>query len=89
MRSGCWPAFWLNPGVEYPDGHFSALPWPPEIDIFEFFVWQHRTRPKIMECNVRVNGTQLILESTLQRIFTCSHSTGARICPVGIWMGGK
>jgi Glycosyl hydrolases family 16 len=53
---GAWPAFWLNPGVEYPDGHFSALPWPPEIDIFEFFVWQHRTRPMIMECNVQVDG---------------------------------
>ena len=53
---GVWPAFWLNPGVEYPDGQFSVLPWPPEIDIFEFFVWQHRTRPEIMECNVQVNG---------------------------------
>ncbi len=53
---GVWPAFWLNPGVEYPDGHFSALPWPPEIDIFEFFVWQGRTRPTIMESNVQVNG---------------------------------
>ncbi len=53
---GVWPAFWLNPGVEYPDGTFSALPWPPEIDIFEFYVWQGRTRPTIMECNVQVNG---------------------------------
>ncbi len=53
---GVWPAFWLNPGVENPSGTFSALPWPPEIDIFEFFVWQHRTRPQIMECHVQVNG---------------------------------
>jgi hypothetical protein len=53
---GVWPAFWLNPGVEYPDGTFSALPWPPEIDIFEFFVWQHRTRPTVMECNTQVAG---------------------------------
>jgi hypothetical protein len=46
---GVWPAFWLNPGVETPDGQFSALPWPPEIDIFEFYVWQGRTRPRILE----------------------------------------
>ena len=37
-----WPAFWLNPGVEYParPGEkqlFSALHWPPEIDIFDEF----------------------------------------------------
>lgn len=53
---GVWPAFWLNPGVEYPDGHFSATPWPPEIDIFEFFVWQHRDRPRVMECHTPVDG---------------------------------
>jgi hypothetical protein len=53
---GVWPAFWLNPGVEYPDGHFSATPWPPEIDIFEFFVWQGRTRPRIMESHVQTAG---------------------------------
>jgi hypothetical protein len=46
---GVWPAFWRNPGVEYPNGTFSALPWPPEIDSFEFFVGQHRTRPQIMQ----------------------------------------
>jgi hypothetical protein len=53
---GVWPAFWLNPGVEYPDGHFSDLPWPPEIDIFEFFVWQGRDRPRYMEAHVQTNG---------------------------------
>ena len=45
---GVWPAFWLNSGVEYPDGSFSELLWPPEIDIFEFFVWQGRTRPQVL-----------------------------------------
>ena len=49
---GVWPAFWLNPGVETAGGSFSALPWPPEIDIFEFFVWQGRTEPRILETNV-------------------------------------
>jgi hypothetical protein len=53
---GVWPAFWLNPGVEYPDGHFSATPWPPEIDIFEFFVWQGRSAPRIMESHVQTAG---------------------------------
>jgi hypothetical protein len=53
---GVWPAFWLNPGVEYPDGHFSALPWPPEIDIFEFYVWQGRTRPRLLEGRVQANN---------------------------------
>ncbi|MGC1304239.1 MAG: family 16 glycosylhydrolase [Caulobacteraceae bacterium] len=53
---GVWPAFWLNPGVESDDGHFSALPWPPEIDIFEFFVWQGRDRPRIMESHIQENG---------------------------------
>jgi len=53
---GVWPAFWLNPGVEYPDGHFSATPWPPEIDIFEFFVWQGRTAPRLMESHIQTAG---------------------------------
>ena len=53
---GVWPAFWLNPGVEYPDGTFSATPWPPEIDIFEFFVWQGRTKPKAMSMHVQTDG---------------------------------
>jgi hypothetical protein len=45
---GAWPAFWLNPGVQYPDGKFSELPWPPEIDIFEFFNWQGRPKTRVM-----------------------------------------
>lgn len=45
---GAWPAFWLNPGVQYPDGTFSELPWPPEIDIFEFFNWQGRPETRVM-----------------------------------------
>ena len=53
---GVWPAFWLNPGVERADGSFSATPWPPEIDIFEFFVWQGRTRPRIMTAHVQTAG---------------------------------
>ncbi len=53
---GVWPAFWLNPGVEYPNGSFSQLPWPPEIDIFEFFVWQGRARPLVMTGYVQENG---------------------------------
>jgi beta-glucanase (GH16 family) len=38
----------LNPGVQYPDGKFSELPWPPEIDIFEFFNWQGRPETRVM-----------------------------------------
>ncbi len=53
---GTWPAFWLNPGVEYADGHFSATPWPPEIDIFEFFCWQGRPTPQIMTAHVQDAG---------------------------------
>ncbi len=53
---GTWPAFWLNPGVEGRDGHFSATPWPPEIDIFEFFDWQGRDRPRIMTAHVQTAG---------------------------------
>ncbi len=53
---GVWPAFWLNPGVETASGEFSATPWPPEIDIFEFYVWQGRTQPRQLEANVQVNG---------------------------------
>jgi hypothetical protein len=53
---GTWPAFWLNPGVEYPDGRLSATPWPPEIDIFEFFEWQGRDHPRLMECHVQTAG---------------------------------
>jgi lysophospholipase L1-like esterase/beta-glucanase (GH16 family) len=32
---GAWPSFWLNSGIQFPDGTFSRLTWPPEIDIFE------------------------------------------------------
>ena len=53
---GVWPAFWLNPGVEYKDGTFSATPWPPEIDIFEFFVWQGRSSPRAMSMHVQTDG---------------------------------
>jgi len=52
---GAWPAFWLEPGVQNDNGTFSALPWPPEIDIFEFFNWQGRPRTKIMTGNIQVN----------------------------------
>ncbi|MDF3056740.1 MAG: hypothetical protein K0R17_955 [Rariglobus sp.] len=52
---GAWPAFWLNPGVQYPDGTFSALPWPPEIDIFEFFNWQGREKTRELAVNIQTN----------------------------------
>lgn len=37
-----WPAFWLNPGQQFPSVHpgqanFSERSWPPEIDIFDQF----------------------------------------------------
>ncbi|MFT3905875.1 MAG: family 16 glycosylhydrolase [Steroidobacteraceae bacterium] len=53
---GAWPAFWLNGGVQYDDGTFSALRWPPEIDIFEFFNWQRREQTRIMSGNIQTNG---------------------------------
>jgi len=53
---GAWPAFWLSPGVEYENGTFSELPWPPEIDIFEFFNWQGRSRTRVMTGNVQSSG---------------------------------
>ncbi len=53
---GSWPAFWLNAGVQYDNGSFSELPWPPEIDIFEFFNWQGRERTRVMTGNVQVAG---------------------------------
>lgn len=51
---GVWPSFWLEQGVQYPDGTFS----PPskalsEIDIFEFFNWDGRPETRIMTCNVQ------------------------------------
>lgn len=53
---GAWPAFWLVPGVQYPDGTFSELVWPPEIDIFEFFNWQGRKRTRVMTGHVQTAG---------------------------------
>lgn len=53
---GAWPAFWLNPGVQYPNGTFSKLGWPPEIDIFEFFNWQGREKTKELAVNIQVNN---------------------------------
>ncbi len=53
---GAWPAFWLNLGVQYPDGKFSELPWPPEIDIFEFFNWQGRPQTRVMTGYVQTHG---------------------------------
>ena len=53
---GTWPAFWLNPGVEQAGGKFSSTPWPPEIDIFEFFDWQGRDRPRLMTSHIQTAG---------------------------------
>ena len=53
---GVWPAFWLNLGVEQADGMIGATTWPPEIDIFELFVWQGRDRPRTMEMHVQTGG---------------------------------
>jgi Glycosyl hydrolases family 16 len=53
---GAWPAFWLTAGVQYENGNFSDTPWPPEIDIFEFFNWQGRTQTRVMTGNVQSNG---------------------------------
>ncbi|MBS0419364.1 MAG: glycoside hydrolase family 16 protein [Proteobacteria bacterium] len=52
---GAWPAFWLEPGVQYDNGSFSALPWPPEIDIFEFFNWKWRPHTTTMTGNFQTN----------------------------------
>ncbi len=53
---GAWPSFWLNPGVQNPDGTFSKLGWPPEIDIFEFFNWQGREKTRELAVNIQVNN---------------------------------
>lgn len=53
---GAWPAFWLNPGVQYPDGKFSELPWPPEIDIFEFFNWNGRPTTRVLTGYIQTHG---------------------------------
>ena len=51
---GVWPNFWLEEGVQYPDGTFSEKPQAlPEIDIFEFFNWDGRPQTRIMTCNVQ------------------------------------
>ena len=52
---GAWPAFWLEPGVEYDNGTFSDLPWPPELDIFEFFNWKWRPHTTAMTGNYQTN----------------------------------
>lgn len=52
---GAWPAFWLEPGVENDDKTFSALPWPPELDIFEFFNWKWRPHTTAMTGNYQTN----------------------------------
>jgi hypothetical protein len=53
---GAWPSFWLNPGVQYADGTFSELPWPPEIDIFEFFNWQGREQTRVLTGYIQTHG---------------------------------
>ena len=53
---GAWPNFWLNPGIQYDDGTFSKLPWPPEIDIFEFFGFRNHPKPVTFESNIQVNN---------------------------------
>lgn len=52
---GAWPNFWINPGIQYENGKFSALPWPPEIDIFEFFGFKNHAKPTTFEANIQVN----------------------------------
>ncbi|MFA6286728.1 MAG: family 16 glycosylhydrolase [Opitutaceae bacterium] len=52
---GSWPSFWLNPGIQYDDGTFSKLPWPPEIDIFEFFGFKNNPKAATFESNIQVN----------------------------------
>ena len=54
---GVWPNFWLEQGVQYPDGTVS----PPakvmsEIDIFEFFNWDGRPETRIIVCNTHSWG---------------------------------
>ena len=52
---GSWPNFWINPGIQYDNGTFSKLPWPPEIDIFEFFGFKNHAKATTFESNVQVN----------------------------------
>lgn len=54
---GAWPSFWLEEGVQYPDGTFSAPPKAlPEIDIFEFFNWDGRPQTRIFTGNIQTFG---------------------------------
>lgn len=53
---GLLPAFWLAAGAEYNDHTYTALPWPPEIDIFEFLEFTQRPRPTVMTGHIQVNG---------------------------------
>jgi lysophospholipase L1-like esterase len=54
---GVWPSFWLEEGVQYPDGTFSQPPKSlPEIDIFEFFNWDGRPETRILTGNIQVFG---------------------------------
>lgn len=52
---GTWPNFWINPGIQYDNGTFSKLPWPPEIDIFEFFGFKSHPKATTFESNAQVN----------------------------------
>lgn len=52
---GAWPSFWLNPGVQYKDGTFSKLGWPPEIDIFEFYGFRNRVEARTFSSNIQTN----------------------------------
>lgn len=52
---GAWPSFWLNPGVQYKNGTFSKLGWPPEIDIFEFYGFKNRAEARTFSSNIQVN----------------------------------
>jgi len=54
---GAWPSFWLEEGVQYPDGTFSHPPRAlPEIDIFEFFNWDGRPETRIFTGNIQTFG---------------------------------
>lgn len=54
---GAWPSFWLEEGVQYPDGTFSKTPKAlPEIDIFEFFNWDGRPETRILTGNIQTFG---------------------------------
>ena len=53
---GSWPNFWLASGIQYENGTFSKMPWPPEIDIFEFFGFKNQPGSKTFESNVQSNN---------------------------------